>query len=79
MLKNKPIGKILVYKLISKEEVKNSFQYSLDKESKCEEYEVIDVKIAPSGVKIYLTNKWNERFEDVQSFSEQLVKEYIKY
>lgn len=78
MLKDKPIGKILVYPLTMVSSKGGHNVYDLDKESKCEEYEVVKV-VDHNNTKFYLTNQWNESFEDVQAFSEDFIKEYIKY
>lgn len=78
MIKEKPIGKILVYPLVLESSSDNVNQYGFDKESKCEEFEVIKIVENENG-KFYLTNNWNESFEDIQTFSENMIKEYIQY
>lgn len=72
-LKNFPvIGKIFVYQLKIIENV-----ICIDAESDPDNFEVIEIRETPNGSKIYLTNKWNDHFNDIQGVHEMHVKEYI--
>ena len=52
---------------------------TLDEDITTEEYEVVEVREAPNGCKMYITNQWNNTFNDIQVVPEFCVAEFIEH
>lgn len=79
-LKKKVIGHVEVYKIKVKnvDEKSNTTYYETDYDDECEIHEVVEIIETENG-EFYLTNKWNDMFDDVQTFGGHLVKKFISY
>lgn len=78
MLDKRPIGKVYVYPLDVMRKG-NIDHYSINQSGEPDVFEVIEILDTPNNTKIYLTNQWNDFADDIQAFSEDLIKEFISY
>jgi hypothetical protein len=79
-LNKKVIGKVLLYPLLitGNKKTKN---VSVDTNKNLNKYEEVDIVAVEqvNGKNVYISNKWNDTFDDIQAYSENCVKEFIRY